>query len=210
MSDNRGGARQLTEVVIEKLERRRADLSEIYFFGGVADDDATRNRLLGFHEALEAHGVPRGSCAIDCCGYPPTNAALALAARYRRLGRLPVGLFINGVTALEGALRFTATLGLDELRGVVAGCFDWDPFAAHLPFDVTMMRQNVEALIAEGFALIDGFENLATYPLVLVPPSFAGVGELDGIEEDWHSSGFAVDQPPEALAPGSEDRPSRG
>ena len=51
-------------------------------------------------------------------------------------------------------LRFTASRSESQLQSVVAGCFDWDPFATHLPFDVTMVRQDVEALIAEGFALL--------------------------------------------------------
>ena len=122
---------------------------------------------------------------IDCCGYPPRNAARSLADRYAQLGRLPSGLFVNGVTALEGALRFTATLPIGELGSVVVGSFDWDPFAAHLPFDITMVRQDVEGLIARGFALLDDY-TANRDSLVLVPTSFGGMGELDGAQEDWN------------------------
>ena len=184
VSDNRGGARRLTEVVLEKLLARGADATEFFFFGGVADDDATRNRVLGFTDALAMHAVVPAPQMIDCCGYPPRNAAQSLETKYAQLGRLPRGLFVNGVTALEGALRFTSKLSASELQAIVVGTFDWDPFAAHLPFDVTMMRQNVEVMIAEGFALIDshGFDNNA---LVVVPTSFGKLGELDGMQEDW-------------------------
>jgi LacI family fructose operon transcriptional repressor len=185
VSDNRGGALRLTEVILEKMSDRRADLSDIFFFGGVANDDAGRNRLLGFHDALTARGIVPGKRAIDFCGYPPAKAAQSLAARYAQLGRLPAGLFVNGVTALEGALRFTSTLPAIELQSVVVGSFDWDPFAAHLPFDVTMMRQNVEALIAEGFTLIDGYESNRD-TLIVVPTSFGKMGDLDGAQEDWN------------------------
>jgi LacI family transcriptional regulator, fructose operon transcriptional repressor len=184
VSDNRGGARQLANVMVEKLKARGADPTDLFFFGGVADDDATRNRVLGFNEALAAHGIVLTAQAFDCCGYPPTNAALSLAAAYAWRGRLPSGLFVNGVTALEGALRFTATLAPGELQSVVMGSFDWDPFAAHLPFDVTMVRQNVEAMIAEGFGLMDDYEANRN-ALIVVPTSFGGRGELDGAEEDW-------------------------
>lgn len=185
VSDNRGGARLLTEVIVEKLLARNADASDIYFFGGVANDDATQNRVLGFSEALHQRGIAVGADAIDCCGYPPASAANSLAARYSHSGRLPSGLFINGVTALEGALRFVATLPAHELRSVVVGSYDWDPFAVHLPFDVTMVRQNVERMIAEGFRLLDDYENNRT-ALVVVPTSFGKMGELDGAEEDWN------------------------
>jgi LacI family fructose operon transcriptional repressor len=184
VSDNRGGARKLTEVVLEKLVARGADATEFFFFGGVADDDATQNRVLGFTDALAVHGVVPSPQMIDCCGYPPRNAAHSLETKYAQLGRLPRGLFVNGVTALEGALRFTSKLSANELQAIVVGTFDWDPFAAHLPFDVTMMRQNVEVMIAEGFALIDsnGFDSNV---LVVVPTSFGKLGELDGMQEDW-------------------------
>jgi LacI family fructose operon transcriptional repressor len=191
VSDNRGGARELTQVVVEKMRQREADTSDIFFFGGAAADAATRNRLAGFKDALSEQGIWLGSHAIDCCGYPPKNAARSLAARYAELGRLPSGLFVNGVTALEGALRFTASLSPDELQSVVVGTFDWDPFGAHLPFDVTMVRQNVEEMISKGFDLLDEYK-MDICPLVVVPTKFGGMGELDGAEEDWTGDTDAI------------------
>jgi LacI family fructose operon transcriptional repressor len=78
-------------------------------------------------------------------------------------------------------------LPASELRSVVVGSFDWDPFAAHLPFDVTMMRQNVEAMVAEGFTLIDDYESNRD-TLIVVPTSFGKMGDLDGAQEDWHET----------------------
>ena len=115
----------------------------------------------------------------------------------RELGRLPSGLFVNGVTALEGALRFTSTLPPANSRSVVVGSFDWDPFAAHLPFDVTMVRQDVEGLIAEVFACSTTTRRTAT-ALVVVPTSFGRMGELDGAQEDWDEDSAAS---PEVSAP---------
>ncbi len=191
VSDSRGGARDLSRVMIDKLLAREADISDIFFFGGTANDDATHNRLLGFKDALAEHGIAPGRHAIDCCGYPPSDAALSLANRYAQLGRLPAGLFVNGVTALEGALRFTSTLPPSELQSVVVGTFDWDPFGAHLPFDVTMVRQDVEVMMSEGFALLDAY-NVDFSPLVVVPTKFGRVGELDGVEEDWNGEADVV------------------
>lgn len=185
VSDNRGGARKLTEVIIEKLAAQGLDVADLFFLGGDADDDATRNRLLGFRDALAANDIALGEGAIDCCGYPPSNAARSLAAKFAELGRLPSGMFFNGVTALEGALRFTSTLPAGDLERVAVGSFDWDPFAAHLPFDLTMVRQNVEILIAEAFALLDGHTIGGPNPLVVVPTSFGKMGERESTEEDW-------------------------
>ena len=204
VSDNRGGARRLTDVVLEKLIARGADATDLFFFGGVADDDATHNRVLGFNDALAAHGVAAGPHMIDCCGYQPRNAAQSLAGKYAQLGRLPLGLFVNGVTALEGALRFTSKLSANELQSIVVGTYDWDPFAAHLPFDVTMVRQNVEVMIAEGFALIDNFESDRN-ALVVVPTSFGKMGELDGAQEDWDEGGEI--SPQNGTLPGKDKIP---
>jgi LacI family fructose operon transcriptional repressor len=188
VSDNRGGARKLTEVIVEKLVARKLDTSDLFFLGGAADDDATRNRLLGFRDALSENGITLGIGAIDCCGYPPSNAARSLAAKFAELGRLPSGMFFNGVTALEGALRFTSTLPARDLVHAAVGSFDWDPFAAHLPFDLTMVRQNVEALISEAFALLDRPKTSGPNPLVVVPTSFGRMGEREATEEDWDGS----------------------
>ena len=88
---------------------------------------------------------------IDCCGYPPTNAARVARRTIRgtRSSSRPD-------CSSTASPRLKAPSGLPRrfvpatLRSVVVGAFDWDPFAAHLPFDVTMVRQNVEAMIAEG------------------------------------------------------------
>lgn len=189
VSDNRGGAKQLTEIVLRKLKAFGADPADIFFFGGVAADDATHSRADGFKDALSQIGVVFRPEMIDCCGYQPSHAAASLAARHAKLGRLPAGLFVNGVTALEGALRFTSTLPTAELRSIAVGSFDWDPFAAHLPFDVTMVRQDVQAMIAEGFALIDN-PHADPKALIVVPTSFDKIsdldGALDGAAEDWN------------------------
>jgi LacI family fructose operon transcriptional repressor len=170
--------------MLRRLAARGADPGDLVFFGGVGDDDATRNRLAGFSEALEHCGVLLREDMIGCCGYAPRNAAAYISGLRAELGRLPRGLFINGVTALEGALRALSPLHRSELDALVFGCFDWDPFAAQLPFDVIMVRQDVEAMIGEAFVLID--RPLGTdCPLVLVPTRLAGLAENDGQVEDW-------------------------
>jgi LacI family fructose operon transcriptional repressor len=185
VSDNRGGARRLTEVIVEKLFAQGLDVADLFFLGGDPHDDATRNRLLGFRDAVAANRIALNANAIDCCGYPPSNAARSLATKFAERGRLPSGLFLNGVTALEGALRFTSTLPASDLAHVAVGSFDWDPFAAHLPFDLTMVRQNVDVLISEAFALLDTYKIGASNPLVVVPTSFGRMGERESTAEDW-------------------------
>jgi LacI family transcriptional regulator, fructose operon transcriptional repressor len=195
VSDNYGGARALTEEVLKKLMSQDDPLDDIFFFGGLAADDATMNRVRGFTDSLAAHGLSIGAEMIDCCGYPPDTAAQSLARRYEKLGRMPRGLFVNGVTALEGALQFASSLPRRELDDVAVGSFDWDPFAAHLSFEVTMVRQNVEAMIVEAFALLDSYTPTEN-PLVVVPTSFGRAGRGDGAGEDWRLNPVITDLSP--------------
>jgi len=65
------------------------------------------------------------------------------------------------------------------LQSTVVGCFDWDPFAAHLPFEVTMMRQDVDKIISEAFALADNHDTATPHPLVVVPTGFGDVMDED-------------------------------
>ena len=192
VSDNYGGARALTEEVVKKLTAQGDPLDDIFFFGGLTTDDATMKRVRGFTDCLASHGVAVNPEMIDCCGYPPDTAAQSLACRYQKLGRMPRGLFVNGVTALEGALQFASSLPRRELGDVAVGSFDWDPFAAHLSFEVTMVRQNVEAMIVEAFALLDAYKP-SENPLVVVPTSFGRAGRGDGAGEDWRLNPVITD-----------------
>jgi LacI family fructose operon transcriptional repressor len=83
---------------------------------------------------------------------------------------------MNSITALEGMVHFMATLSPDAWKSTVVGCFDWDPFAANLPFDVTMLRQDVQKIISEAFALTDNYDP-TDRSLVLVPTGFGNMLE---------------------------------
>ncbi len=151
----------------------------LVFLGGVAGEYVTEEFILGFRDAFEARGISPAANAVDCCGYNASAARQALAHGYESLGRLPAGLFINSITAFEGLVQFTSQLSWDALQSTVVGCFDWDPFAAHLPFEVTMMRQDVDKIISEAFALAYNHEVAGTHPLVVVPTGFGNVMDED-------------------------------
>ncbi|MEO8243658.1 MAG: LacI family DNA-binding transcriptional regulator [bacterium] len=184
VSDNYGGAHALTEHVARKLRDRGDPVADIFFFGGLTEDDATAKRFQGFRDVLLTYGITLTDDMVDYCGYPPEMAAQSIARRYSQLGRLPRGLFVNGVTSLEGLLQFAVTLPAHALDDIAVGSFDWDPFAAHLSFEVTMVRQNVENMIAEAFKLLE-IPAQGENPVVVVPTSFGRAGRGDGAGEDW-------------------------
>jgi LacI family fructose operon transcriptional repressor len=170
-SDNEGGAYELTLHLVERLKKRGKPIGDWMFFGGVAEDNSTGARMAGFRRALARHGVSVPDSVFDCHGYAPDIAEKMLREHYESRGSLPAGLFINGVPTLEGALDFTSTLPAAELAEVVIGAFDWDPFAAHLPFDLTMVRQDIDRMVEVSFQFLDeyrpGHNPSAIIPTVL-------------------------------------------
>ncbi|WP_240648435.1 substrate-binding domain-containing protein [Pararobbsia silviterrae] len=171
VSDNRHGARAITNLMMDKLEARGIPPSELVLLGGVANEYATDMRVAGFRDAFEARGLELAEDAVDRCGYNAGAARDALAARYQKLGRLPAGLLMNSITAFEGLVQLTSTLPTSDSKSAVVGCFDWDPFAVHLAFDVTMLRQDVQKIIAEAFTSTDNYDAPDRH-LVMVPTRF--------------------------------------
>lgn len=154
VSDNRGGARHLTEAMADRALGRGGSLDGFLYLGGVAGEYATDNRVAGFLDALRARGVEPGPDNVDLCGYPPKASRDALKLHVERRGRLPSGLFLNSIAAFEGAAEYASSLPAAKQGALLACCFDWDPFAACLPFDVAMLRQDVEAMTRHAFAAL--------------------------------------------------------
>jgi LacI family transcriptional regulator, fructose operon transcriptional repressor len=154
ISDNYWGAAQLTHALLDRSRpMRSARRTKAYFVGGVAQDYATRRRIEGFTDALEARGANPGQ--VEACGYAGELAEAAVRRLYAGLRGLPRALFVNSTIALEGVVRFLNELPQDELAACAFGCYDWDPFAAALRFPLLMVRQDVPALLGEAFRLID-------------------------------------------------------
>ncbi|PRG95260.1 LacI family DNA-binding transcriptional regulator [Burkholderia gladioli] len=177
VSDNRQGASTLAGMLLDKMLARGAAPEELILLGGIAHEYATEMRIAGFRDAFAARGLPApAEDAIECCGYGPAATREALERRVARLGRLPAGMLMNSITAFEGLVQYAADLPLAEWQRAVVGCFDWDPFAVHLPFDVTMLRQDVQTMMSEAFALVDraAAEGIAggPHPRIVVPTRF--------------------------------------
>lgn len=173
VTDNHGGAKALTLALIERIRARGGCADDLLFLGGDRGEFATEGRLAGFEAALCESGIGYDPDSVDCCGYVPGVARQSLAKLLVRRGRMPDGLFINSITAFEGFTQFVFNCSREALSSISIACFDWDPFAAHLPFDVIMIRQDIETMIAKAFALLDA-PGPEPFPMIVVPPAFAG------------------------------------
>ncbi len=167
ISDNRGGARDLTRAL---LARCRTDLGyrgPLLFVGGRARDHNTAERIAGFVEAHGEAGIDVPPNLISADGYAAGRAQVALE---ELAGSLPPGIFVNSTITLEGVIRWLTERG-DLARGTIRfGCFDWDPFGALLPGNVGMMRQDVEAMLDRVFQLLEA--DRPALETILVPCIF--------------------------------------
>ena len=154
ISDNQAAARQLTEILLDRLGAPAAP--DFAFFGGDEQDNSTMERMAGVRDAFRARGLSTDGLLFDCCGYQPSHIADVVSGFHaRRAGSMPAALFANDITALEGMLEAETRMGRELLGRSAIGCYDWDPFAASLPLGITFVRQDVEALIAAGFDLLE-------------------------------------------------------
>jgi LacI family transcriptional regulator, fructose operon transcriptional repressor len=176
VSDNRAGARALTERLVP-FARSPAD---IHFMGGIEGEHATELRLTGFREALEAAGLGTATAEVSFCGYRPDTSRAALDALAARPEGMPRALFINSITALEGFATFLRDR-LHLCRGCVVACFDWDPFAACLPLPIFMMRQDVEALTEACFDYLDQPEDWRGQSKVISPKLVVAAGDAKAV-----------------------------
>ena len=162
VSDNFAGARDLTQLILLRMQQDFGVRVALHFIGGRAHDHNTRERLRGFRAAHEEAGLAVPEAHVIMHGYAAEKTEAAMSGL-----RLPdcAGLFVNSTIALEGLVRW--------LRGhrpppqFRLGCFDWDPFGAFLPQNVGMVRQDVDAMLARVFDFVEAPPE--GIPLVQVP-----------------------------------------
>lgn len=156
VTNNYFGASELTRYLVGR-SHPQGSCSGIHFIGGNKDDFNTLERIRAFQDVLEAEtGCKPDPDQINACGYGPDAAEKATRALIARSGAVPRALFVNSTIAFEGVFRVLKDLPDDAFDHFSVGCFDWDPFLAHLHFPVAMVRQDAKMLIETAFRIIDG------------------------------------------------------
>lgn len=171
VSDNFAGARDLTRLILRRAHDAFGRAEPLLFVGGRAGDHNTAERMRGFRAAHRELGLTPDETRILPCGYAPDKAERAL----NRMGRLPThGIFVNSTITLEGVVHWLNRNAPAGPRSIRFGCFDWDPFAALLPENVGMVRQDVPRMLAEVFAMIETPPHPETR--AVVPPILERIG----------------------------------
>jgi LacI family fructose operon transcriptional repressor len=155
ISDNYTGAKKLTENILAQSTSRYGTPAPLYFIGGRKTDHNTAERLRGFIDAHAALGlsVPEENLLIS--GYSLGSIARTLQDAFDN-GEIHLpGIFVNSTISLEGVVRWLAQHGLTDKNQPPLGCFDWDPFASLLGHNISLVRQDVPAMLDAVFNIID-------------------------------------------------------
>ncbi|WP_164057958.1 substrate-binding domain-containing protein [Serratia marcescens] len=171
ISDNYNGAKKLTENILEQSAARYGKALPLYFIGGRKTDHNTAERLRGFIDAHAVMGlnVPEENLLVT--GYSLGNIALTLANVYDNSEIHLPGIFVNSTISLEGVVGWLAQRGLTDKKQPPLGCFDWDPFASLFGHNISMVRQDVKAMLDAVFNIIDTGETssgIVKIPTILV------------------------------------------
>lgn len=170
ITDDYHGAKLLTQELLSSVKARHGgDCGKIYFIGGSKSDYATGQRIQAFKDVMtqELGGVANDQ--IFANSYDPNASTVDAETMLRQNGGLPYGLFVNSTFAFEGILRYFSQLPLGAFSDINVGCYDYDPFASFMHFPVIMVRQNVQKMMAEAFALIEA--KASTPDIIKIKPS---------------------------------------
>ncbi len=150
ISDNYSGALQLTHKLIDDVQ----GTCRMLFIGGQPTDHNTKERIRGFRQAHIERGLPIDESQIIPCGYEAPKAKEAIKALFGNGFESYNAMFINSTISLEGVTQALSDAGNLHSPDMAVGCFDWDPLVAVLKPEITMVKQDVEKMLSELFALI--------------------------------------------------------
>ncbi len=174
ISDNYGGALELTRRVLANCEKEYGEKTPLLFVGGRGSDHNTVERVRGFRNAHAQAGIAVDEKLVLTCGYAPEKAENAMNQLAERTSNLPRGMFVNSTISLEGVMHWIRRSGHYADGMPQLGCFDWDPFVAMLGDHIEMMRQDVPKMLEAVFSIIDS--GVTDPTVVQIPPIVENIG----------------------------------
>ncbi len=155
ISDNYSGAKKLTVNILTRSAVRYGSMEPLFFIGGRKTDHNTAERLRGFIDAHVERGIHVPEKNILVNGYSMKNIDLILENSFNGDNINIPGIFVNSTISLEGVVRWLALHGFNEIKQPPLGCFDWDPLVSLLGNNISMVRQDVQAMLDAVFKIID-------------------------------------------------------
>ena len=135
-------------------------VQEVVYFGGQPTLSPSRDRLAGFRQALQQHGMQAPAEWVVERDFQRASGFAMMQQWYAAKGRYPQALFTASITLLEGVLSFMSqTHHLREAPSCLM-TFDDHPLLDCLPIPVDAIVQDgqgmAEHCLAQIFALLEG------------------------------------------------------
>jgi LacI family transcriptional regulator len=135
--DNVGGARMATEHLIRLGHKRIATVA------GPLDMLSAQDRLDGYRQALEAHGLPVDHALIAEGDYREGGG---MAGAKKLLAASPTAIFVASDIMAIGALKALRQEGMEVPRDIAIASFDDLPIATAVQPALTTIRQPIDRL----------------------------------------------------------------
>lgn len=144
-ADNVGGARVAVEHLIRLGHRRIATIA------GPENMLAGQERLFGYRQALQAHGLPADEGLVVHGDYTEAGGMLAMQ---RLLASKPTAVFAASDTMAIGALKYLRQVGRRVPDDIALVGFDDIPIASAVEPRLTTVRQPIERMGAMAVDLL--------------------------------------------------------
>ncbi|WP_322092916.1 substrate-binding domain-containing protein [Paraburkholderia bannensis] len=133
---------------------------EVVYFGGQPELSASRDRLAGYRQALQAHGLAEQADWVFQRDYQRQSGYELMKSWFETHGRYPEALFAGSITLLEGVLEFVNEANaLAQSPGRLM-IFDDHQLLDCLPLRIDAIVQDSAQLAAHSlrcvFSLLEG------------------------------------------------------
>lgn len=146
-SDNYNGGKQAAEYLIQLNHRR------IGFIGGPKNWNSSDDRLAGYRDALEAHGIPF-SPELVFQGDLRFESGIAAIEYFLALPDWPTAIFSANDQMAFGALTKARSLNISIPEDISIIGFDNIPFYSLFNTKLTTVQQNIPELCENAFYLL--------------------------------------------------------
>lgn len=121
---------------------------------GEKETMTNRDRLTGFYQALDGHGIPHDNARLLMGGYTYDGAHQATLDAFADGQRADAVLCLNDIMALGAidALKYKLNLRVPE--DIMVAGFDDIPEASRAPYELTTMRQPLNDMVLETLDLL--------------------------------------------------------
>jgi D-fructose-responsive transcription factor len=147
-SDNYQGAYDLVNHMCKKSK------NAICYIGGLKGISTSKNRLMGYREALKANGIPYRSEFVFQKDYTIASGFTMAKEMYAKCNGPPKSFFTASLTLLEGALNFINAEQGQIPDNMLIGTYDDHPFLDYMSLKISSVRQDARRIASVAIDMI--------------------------------------------------------